>query len=204
MKKKWLIILILILVVAWLSGCATMGTSKKVPYKLSPQGTVIWEDEFEFVPPPPPDWKLLRVETGENDINFGFMRSDPGLFPSLTTFAYDEEPFGCTATSFEGREREFFKRFLFNAIVQFQVLERKKVQVVGGDGLAVLVEGKDPVKKEKVRAQVVFGKRGERIVGFYITQWRSIDGTYDDSAFEVFDKFVKSFRFLKKSFYETL
>jgi hypothetical protein len=31
-----------------------------------------------------------------------------------------------------------------------------------------------------------------------------MDGTYDDSGFEVFDKFVSSFKFLKKSFYETL
>jgi hypothetical protein len=202
MRNKMLMILCLVLVVAWLSGCATTETTKK-PYRLSQQGTVIWEDEFEFLPPPP-DWKLLRVETGENDINFGFMRSDPGPFPSVTTFAYDEDPFGCTAASFEGREREFFKRFLFNAILQFQILNRKKVQVVGGEGLAVLVEGKDPVKKEKVRAKVVFGKRGDRIVGFYITQWRPMDGSYDLSAFDVFDKFVASFKFLKKSFYETL
>jgi hypothetical protein len=194
-------ILCLVLVVAWLSGCATTETTKK-PYRLSQQGTVIWEDEFEFLPPPP-DWKLLRVETGENDINFGFMRNDPGGFPSMTSFAYDEEPFGCT-TKFEGREKEFFKRFLFNAIVKFEVLKREKVQVVGGEGLVVLVEGKDPVKKEKVRAKVVFGKRGDRIVGFYITQWRPMDGSYDLSAFDVFDKFVASFKFLKKSFYETL
>jgi len=201
MKRKGLIILCLVLVVAWLSGCATTETTKK-PYRLSQQGTVIWEDELEFIPPPP-DWKLLRVEAGENDINFGFMRQDTGPFPSLTTFAYDEEPFGCTP-GFEQREKEFFKRFLFNAIIQFQILEKKKVQVVGGEGLAVLVEGKDPVKKEKVRAKVVFGKRGGRVVGFYITQWRPMDGAYDLSAFEVFDKFVSSFKFLKKSFYETL
>ncbi|HVP76787.1 MAG TPA: hypothetical protein VMV04_02730 [Thermodesulfobacteriota bacterium] len=203
MKRKGLMVLCSVLVVAWLSGCATMETSKEKPYRMTPQGMVIWEDEFEFLPPPP-DWKLLRVEAGENDINFGFMRTDPGSFPSLTTFAYDEEPFGCTAASFDGREREFFQRFLFNAILQFQILERKKVQVVGGEGLAVLVEGKDPVKKEKVRAKVVFGKRGGRIVGFYITQWRPMDASYDPSAFEIFDKFVASFKFLKKSFYENL
>jgi len=196
-----LMILCLVLVVAWLSGCATTETTKK-PYRLSQQGTVIWEDEFEFLPPPP-DWKLLRVETGENDINFGFMRNDPGGFPSTTTFAYDEEPFGCT-TKFEGREKEFFRRFLFNAIVKFEVLKREKVKVVGGEGLAVTVEGKDSVKKEKVRAKVVFGKRGDRVIGFYITQWRPINGSYDLSVFEVFDKFVASFKFLKKSFYETL
>ena len=202
MKRKGLAILCFVLVLAWLSGCASMETSKKVPYRFTPQGMVIWEDEFEFKPPPP-DWKLLRVEAGENDVTFGFVRTDPGGYPSGTTFAYDEDPFGCTA-SFEGREREFFKRFLFNAILQFQVIERKKVQVVGGEGLAVSVEGKDPVKKEKVRAKVVFGKRGDRIVGFYITQWRPMDGSYDLSAFESFDKFVASFKFLKKSFYETL
>jgi hypothetical protein len=179
-----------------------MTETTKKPYRLSQQGTVIWEDEFEFLPPPP-DWKLLRVETGENDINFGFMRNDPGGFPSTTTFAYDEEPFGCT-TKFEGREKEFFRRFLFNAIVKFEVLKREKVKVVGGEGLAVTVEGKDSVKKEKVRAKVVFGKRGDRVIGFYITQWRPINGSYDLSVFEVFDKFVASFKFLKKSFYETL
>lgn len=203
MKRKGLMILCLMLVAVWLSGCAATEPAKKVPYRLSPQGTVIWEDEFEFRPPPL-DWKLLRVEVGENDISFGFTRSDPGGFPSVTAFAYDEDPFGCTAASFEGREREFFKRFLFNAILHFQILERKKVQVVGGEGLAVIVEGKDPVKKEKVRAKVVFGKRGDRIIGFYITQWRPMDGSYDLSAFDVFDKFVASFKFLKKSFYETL
>ena len=202
MRKKGVVVLSLIMVLAWLSGCATTKTeSAKKPYKVSPQGTVIWEDEFEFVPPPP-DWKLMMPEEG-GDINFGFVRSDPGGFPSMSTFAYDEEPFGCN-TRFEGREREFFRRFLFNAIVKFEVLKREKVQVVGGEGLAVTVEGKDPIKKEKVKAKVVFGKRGDRVIGFYITQWRPMDGTYDPSAFEVFDKFVASFKFLKKSFYETL
>ena len=200
MNKRRLMVICLMLVVVWLSGCATTQTVQK-PYRISPQGTVIWDDEFEFAPPPL-GWKLLIPEEG-GDINIGFMRMDRGPFPSSTTFAYDEEPFGFS-TQFEGREIEFFKRFLFNAILQFQILERKKVQVIGGEGLAVTVEGKDPVKKEKVRAKVIFGKRGERVIGFYITQWRPLDGNYDLSAFEDFDKFVNSFKFLKKSFYETL
>ena len=202
MKRKGFTILCSTLVlVLLLFGCATVETSKQVPYKLSSQGTVIWEDEFEFMPPPP-DWKLLRGEQ-EGDINFGFMRTDHGPYPSLTTFAYDEEPFGCS-TKFEQRKKEFFKRFLFNAIVQFQILDKKKVQVLGQEGLEVTVEGKDPIKKEKVRSKVVFGKRGERVVGFYITQWRPMDRPYDLSAFEIFDRFVNSFKFLRKSFYETL
>jgi len=203
MIRKGSMILCALLAVAWFSGCATMEASKEKPYRMTPQGMVVWEDEFEFKPPPP-DWKVLRVESGENDINFGFMRSDPGPFPSVTTFAYDEDPFGCTAASLEGREREFFKRFLFNAVLQFQILDRKKVQVLGGEGLQVDVEGKDPVKGEKVRARVIFGKRGGRIVGFYITQWRPMGGSYDLSALEIFDRFWGSFRFLKKSFYQTL
>ena len=200
MRRKALFILCLLCAGGWVLGCATTGTAPK-PYRLSAQGTVIYEEEFEFVPPPL-GWSLLRPETG-GDINFGFMRQDGGAFPSVTTFAYDEEPFGCS-TQFEGREKEFFKRFLFNAMVDFNMLGKKKVEVIGGEGLQVDVEGKDPVKGEKVQARVIFGKRGDRIVGFYITQWRPIDGAYDMAAFDVFDKFVKSFKFLKKSFYETL
>jgi len=198
--------LCLSLILVLLSGCAMMRgssqVSQPVPYRLTPEGIVIWDDEYEFLPPPP-DWKLLRVEDESGDINFGFTHDDGGPFPSVTTMAYDEDPFGCSP-GFENREREFFKRFLFNAILQFQVLEKRKIAVLGGEGLQVDVEGKDPVKGEKVRARVIFGKRGERIVGFYITQWRPIDRPYDLSLFEPFDRFVKSFKFLKKSFYETL
>jgi len=75
-----------------------------------------------------------------------------------------------------------------------KILERQKVQVLGGEGLAVVAERKDPVKHEKVKSKVVFGKRGDRVVAFYITQWRPIDGSYDLSAFEIFDKFVSSFK----------
>jgi hypothetical protein len=88
--------------------------------------------------------------------------------------------------------------------MDMQILEKQKVQLLGGEGLAVIAEGKDPVKKEKVKSKVVFGKRGDRVVAFYLTQWRPIDGTYDPSAFEVFDRFWGSFRYLKKSFYETI
>ncbi len=185
-----------------LSACATTETTQK-PYKVSPQGTVIWNDEFEFKPPPP-GWKLIQVEVG-GEFGFGFLRADPGQFPSQSMFVYDEEPFGCS-TKFEDREVEFFKRYLWTTAlnIDMQILEKKKVNVLGGEGLAVVAEGKDSVKKEKAKSKVVFGKRGDRVVAFYLTQWRVIDGTYDPSAFEIFDKFVASFKFLKKSFYETL
>lgn len=186
----------------YLFGCATPGTTKK-PYRITSQGTVIYGEEFEFVPPPQ-GWNLFWPEGDEDgEFAFGFIRKDPGPFPSQSVFAYDEEPFGCS-TKFEEREKEFFKRFLSNALLKFETLEKRKVTVLGGEGLEVTVEGKDPVKKEKAKAKVIFGKRGERVVAFYLTQWRPMEGTYDPSAFEVFDQFVKSFRFLKKSFYETL
>jgi hypothetical protein len=202
MKKRYgLVILSAMLALIWLSGCATMEASKKVPYRWTSEGTVIWEDEFEFKPPPP-DWKLVQVESG-GEFSFGFLKVESGSFPSQSMFVYDEDPFG-VSTRLEIREQEFFERFLWSACLQMQVLEKKQIKVPGGEGLSVMVEGKDPVKKEKAKSKVVFGKRGEHVVSFYITQWRPMDGTYDDSGFEVFDKFVSSFKYLKKSFYETL
>jgi hypothetical protein len=175
----------------------------KKPYRLSERGTLIWEDEFEFMVPPL-GWNVVQVESG-GEFGFGFVRNDPGPFPSQSVFVYDEDPFGCS-TKFDERSEEFFKRYLWSAAISMniKILETKKVNVVAGEGLAVIAEGKDPVKKEMVRSKVIFGKRGERIVSWYLTQWRHVDGTFDPSAFEVFDKFVASFKYLKKSFYETL
>jgi hypothetical protein len=185
-----------------LSACATTETTQK-PYKFSQQGTVIWNDEFEFKAPPSA-WRIIQVEVG-GEFGFGFLKTDRGPFPSQSMFVYDEEPFGCS-TKLDDRGGEFFKRYLWSTtmILDMQVLEKKNVNVLGEEGLAVVAEGKDPVKKEKVRSKVVFGKRGDRVVAFYLTQWRPIDGTYDPSAFEVFDQFWGSFKYLKKSFYQTL
>ena len=203
MKRKGLMILCILLVLVWFSACATFQQPQEKPYRLSERKTLIWQDEFEFMVPPL-GWKVVQVESG-GEFGFGFLRSDPGEFPSQSLFVYDEEPFGCS-TKLDERSGEFFKRYLWAAAISMsvKVLETKKVNVVGGEGLAVIAEGKAPVKKEKVRSKVVFGKRGERVVSWYLTQWRNIDGTFDPSAFEVFDKFVASFKYLKKSFYETL
>ena len=202
MRRPIGMLLCFALVGLMLSACATTETTQK-PYKFSQQGTVIWNDEFEFKPPPS-TWKVIQVEVG-GEFGFGFLRMDPGPFPSQSMFVYDEEPFGCS-NKLDERGGEFFKRYLWSTtmIVDMQILEKKNVNVLGGEGLAVVAEGKDSFKKEKVRSKVVFGKRGDRVVAFYLTQWRSMDGSYDLSAFEVFDKFVNSFKFLKKSFYETL
>lgn len=203
MKRKGVTILGALLVLIWLSGCATVTETTKRPYRLSERGTLIWNDEFEFMVPPP-EWKVVQVESG-GEFGFGFLRMDPGPFPSQSVFVYDEDPFGWS-TKFDERSKEFFKRYLWAAAISMdiKVQETKRVSVVGGEGLAVIAEGQDPIKKEKVRSKVVFGKRGERVVSWYLTQWRHIDSSFDPSAFEVFDKFVASFKYLKKSFYETL
>jgi hypothetical protein len=202
MRRHLWMFLCFALVGTMFSACATTETTQK-PYKFGQQGTIIWDDEFEFKPPPL-EWKIIQVESG-GEFGFGFLKVDSGPFPSQSMFVYDEEPFGCS-TKFEEREAEFFERYLWSSAMSLdmKISERQKVQVLGGEGLAVVAEGKDSVKKEKVKSKVVFGKRGDRVVAFYITQWRPIDGSYDLSAFEIFDKFVSSFKFLKKSFYETL
>jgi hypothetical protein len=200
MKRSLMICCLLVFCIA-LSGCAALSPgSHKPPYEITPQKTVLFKGEFEFMIPPA-GWKMVWGEE-DNDFEFGFMRMEAGLFPSQSMMVYDEDPFG-VSRSLEGREKEFFKRFLWNAHLKFEVIERKKVEVIGGEGLALVVEGKDPVRGEKVRAKTVFGKRGERVVGFYLTQWRPIAGAYDLAAFDTFDQFWKSLKFAKKSFYET-
>jgi hypothetical protein len=199
--RRFIILFFLLAVGCWLSGCATMGEPKKSPLARTDRGTATFEDEFEFTLLPP-EWKLIQVESG-GEFGFGFLKVDPGAFPSQSMFVYDEDPFG-VATNYGDREKEFFGRFLWNAMLSFQVIERKNFKLQNGEGLAITVEGKDPMKKEKAKAEVIFGKRGDRVVSFYLTQWRPIDGTYDPTAFETFEKFAASFKYLKKSFYETL
>jgi hypothetical protein len=36
------------------------------------------------------------------------------------------------------------------------------------------------------------------------TQWRPLDGQFDMQAFETFETFAQSFKFLKKNFYESI
>jgi hypothetical protein len=144
MKRKRIIwLLSLPIVLFFLSGCATLETSPAPkPYEVTPKGTVIYKEEFEFVLPPS-GWKLFWPEgEGDGEFAFGFMKKDPGPFPSQSVFAYDEEPFGFS-TRLEEREKEFLKRFLWNAILDFQTLERKKIQILGYG------RGKEPCQERK-------------------------------------------------------
>ncbi len=165
-------------------------------------GTITYNGEYRFMPPPS-SWELIRGNESSHFV-FGFYRKAPGTVQLESTFfAYDEEPYGYSL-NIEDRAREFLKRFFWDSYVKVTVLEKKKVSVLDGEGLALTLEGKDPVAGNKVRSMVLFGKRGERVVAFYIRQWRNIHNPYDLAAFEVFQKFAGSLRFLKKSFYQTL
>jgi hypothetical protein len=207
--KTLFVISCLIAMISLNSACAahqTAATADKaqtVP-ALQPgtKGTVIYEGEYEFLPPPSP-WEFIRGGTG-SDFVLGYYRKDPGrLQLESTFFAYSEEPYGYSR-DIQKRSEEFLKRFFWASYVKMKVLDRQKTTVLGGEGLALVLEGKDPVKGIKVRSKIIFGKRGERVVAFYINQWRTMDAKFDLSAFDTFDRFASSFRFLKKSFYETL
>lgn len=181
---------------------AAAGEEQASPIEPGPQGTSVYLGEYRFLPPPSP-WELIRGGEG-SDFVFGYYRRDRGKLPLESTFlAFSEEPYGYSS-DISRRADEFLKRFFWSSQVKMGVVDRRGVNVLGEEGLALLLEGKDPVKGVKVRSKVVFGKRGERVVAFYVNQWRSMDGQFDQSAFNTFDRFVESFRFLKQSFYQTL
>jgi hypothetical protein len=207
--KTGLVIIGLLTAISVSSVCAARQTTTKEDSAQShsgitpgDNGSVIFAGEYEFEPPPSP-WELIRGNDTSHFI-FGFYRKDPGTIQLESTFlAYDEEPYGYSRT-LDDRAGEFLKRIFWASYVTINILEKKKTPVFGGAGLTLVLEGKDPIKKEKVRSKIVFGMRGERVVAFYINQWRSIADSYDLSAFDTFDRFAGSLRFLKKSFYQAL
>lgn len=196
--KRFALLMAALLVLA---GCAAGAPKKEdCPYRTTPEGTVIWQEEYSFVPPGQ-GWELVRLE--EDDYAFAWMRKESGPFPSQSTLAYAEEPFGYSR-DLRKRSEEFFRRFLWAARVRFGEPKLTPVQVLGGEGLMAEVEGGEPVKRQKVWSRVVFARRGERVVAFYFTQWRPEGAAYDPSAAEELDRFVASFRFMRPSFYQEL
>ena len=180
---------------------ALAQTSGQTQYRVNENGKAVYQDEFEFVPLPS-EWELLSHAEGSDTVII-FYRKDPGSSLSRTIIAYNEEPYGYSR-QLEERAREFMNRFLWDAIMQQQILEQKKTRALGGEGLDLVIEAKDKIDGKKVRAEIVFAKRGERIVAFNVTQWRTLDEPFDLSAFDVFTRFVGTFKTLKKSFYENL
>jgi len=194
---------LLLLVLA--AGC-TVARPPADPFAglRSPSGTVVWQDEYEFAPPEAP-WRLLQLD--EEDYSVAFFRGcgdeTPGVFPCESTLAYAEEPFGYSR-DFEARQREFFRRFLWAARVDFDPPQLAKAEALGGAALRADTVGHERVLGQKVLVRAVFARRGERVVAFYFTQWRPANAPFDRSQLEAFERFVASFAFLKPSFYEQL
>lgn len=185
-----------------LAACAPMATEATAPPAQLRQadGTVIWQQEYRFAPPPAP-WQLIDLD--EDDYSIAFMKLCSDGYPCQSTLAYAEEPFGYSH-DFGERQAEFFRRFLWASRVTFAAPELRKVKVLGREGLEAIAEGVEPVLRHKVRCKVLFARRGERVVAFYYTQWRSEEKSFDVADEADFDRFTASFGFLQPSFYERL
>jgi hypothetical protein len=179
-------------------GCATMEAKKPT---LVPTGTgeVVYLDKYEFKRPPE-GWVLMREVEG-GDFEFGFLKFEKGEFPSQTTFMYDKNPYG-SSRDLEKRAEYYCTRFLFNSGIDLRVTKREKLTINGQPAMALRMEGENPTSKEKARSKVYLVKRGDRIVSFVCTQWRPLSGTFSQEPFDQFEIFVKSFKFLKKDFYQ--
>lgn len=193
------------LVMATTLGCAaaapTLTEEQPRPYRLTEQGRVVWEEEFEFEPPSG-EWRLMQVEAGD-EFSFAFLRVGSCPSPCQSTFAYDEEPFGYS-TDLSKRMEEFYRRFLWGTHVVFGPVQTRTIALPIGDALEAVAEASDPLRGEKVLTKVILARRGPRVVSFYLTQWRPTEVEFDREELPILDRFAASFRFLRPSFYETL
>lgn len=165
-----------------------------------PDGSVIWQNEFAFVPPAEP-WQLVSLD--EDDYSIAFVRECREIFPCQSTLAYAEEPFGYSKDLLQ-RQEEFFKRYLWASRVVFDKPVIEMTTWGGKTALVAEIKGVEPVKGQKVWSKVLFAYRGERVVGFYFNQWRPSEAAFDPEDGKEFDRFVETFGYLKPSFYETL
>ncbi len=185
----------------FLGGCAALTPEK--PKFLTPtdRGTVAFMGKYEFAQPPE-GWYLLKNLEG-GDFELGFLKIEKGGFPSQTTYVYDEEPFG-SSRDLDRRSEQYCSRFLFNTGMFPQIRKKEKVQVGGNPAVALYLEGENPNGNEKTKSKIYLVQKGERIISFVCTQWRTFRGSFDPEPFEHFEAFVHSFKFLKPIFYEEL
>ncbi len=191
---------LLLLTGLFLGGCATMGLEKpESALSFTESGTVVYLNKYEFEKPPS-GWLLLKNLEG-GDFELGFMKIEEGPFPTQSTFIYDDQPFG-SSRDLETRAKQYCTRFLFNTGVLPGIKKQENIQIWGQPAISIYLEGENPSRDEKAKSLVYLVKKGDRIVSFVLTQWRPMQGTYDQAAFTQFETFVQSFKFLKKSFYE--
>ena len=199
-KRTFQTLVVMVLMVALLGGCAMTKPQKAPAMVPTGQGTVIYLDKYEFKPPPK-GWALMQnVEGG--DFELGFMRFEKGEFPSQTTFMYDDVPYG-SSQDLDKRADYYCTRFLFNSGIALQVKNRQHLTINGREALALDIEGENRVSKEKAKSKVYLIKKGSRIISFVCTQWRPLNASYSQEPFDHYDAFVQSFKFVKKDFYDT-
>ena len=198
--SRWTLrILLLVVTGLGLGGCATTGPAKPNDLVPTDRGTVIFQERFEFKRPPA-GWAMLKNLEG-GDFELGFLTLEKGDFPSQTAFIFDDQPYG-SARDLDTRANQYCTRFLFNTGMDLEIKKREKVEWLGLPALALYMEADNPNQKEKARSKVYLIKNGHRIFSFVCTQWRPLGGTFDPAGFDRFEEFVKSFKFLKKTFYE--
>ena len=168
-------------------------------------GSVTWLEEYSFIPPPKP-WSILDLS--ETDFSLAFFSScaggEPGFLPCEATIAYAGEPFGYSQ-DLQQRQKEFFKRFLWASRLIFEPPSLELTTMMDGrEALIATTIGREATRGQRVKTKVVFVKRGERVEAFFMNQWRSQTNPFDPDQFEIFDRFVRNFKYIKPSFYETL
>jgi hypothetical protein len=197
--SKWVTgVFLLAIASLFFGGCAMMGKKPKPALVVTDRSTAIYEDKYEFKALV--GWKLLREVSG-GDFEFGFLTFEKGDFPSQTTFIYDPEPFG-SSQDLDLRAKQYCTRFLWNSGILAEVKKQDHIQLWDHAAIAIQLEGENPNRNEKAKSMVYLVMKGSRIISFTITQWRPMKGTFDPEPFEQFETFVKSFKFLKKTFYE--
>ena len=113
--RTWMVFVVALSVL----GCASVpkpGSEAKAPYRHAPDGSVIWEEEFQF-DPPPNAWRLMQVDSGD-EFGFAFLKLCQQSSVCGSTFAYDEEPFGDSHDLAE-RMQQFYARFLWASRIRF-------------------------------------------------------------------------------------
>ena len=194
-------ITVLILIGFFLGGCATLTPEKPSALVPTDRGTVVYKDKYEFSRPSA-GWFLLQTyEAG--DFELGFVRMEKGEFPSQTTFIYDDELFG-SSRDLDKRSEQYCTRFLFNSGMFPEIRKKEKIQLMGQSAVALYLEGENPNRNEKAKSKIYLVQKGERIISFVCTQWRPFRGNFNPEAFEHFEAFVRSFKFLKPHFYDEL
>ncbi len=178
-----------------------MGQKSRPALVATDRGTVIFDERYEFQRPPQ-GWAFMRNLYG-GDYEFGFLKIEKGAFPSQTTMFYDEEPYG-SSRDLETRARQYSEFFLTGRGMSMVIKRSEKGEVAGRPALVVYMEGENRYRKEKARSTVYFFRTGDYVVTLACTQWRPLEGSFDAGPFEDFRKFVLSFKFLKKPFYEEI